>query len=262
MKPTKLRPLRSLLVGVAIATAGVAAYRLGDEALLSTDYELTVEREIGKKIYLSWGDRGKGRDRKVRVIERLHRSVSGSWDYFQQQWDKVPWIEIDDLGEEEIANTHNYVSIIEFNSVKGNIEESTLVHELAHAWYDSLTWREQDQLEEAWIQISRGAYHDCKNYEDPSCQQEDKTCEDFIRKAATTSCYGADSFDEDLAEVVEKVFLLNRFVRTASVYLQKVDPLSYQRVIAKIQLAGEFNFFSEREQETATTLIRTHFTRR
>ncbi|MBI2102909.1 hypothetical protein HYT55_03665 [Candidatus Woesearchaeota archaeon] len=245
---------------------GILVYDFGDEMLHASPREIAVEKKVGREIFMNWTDEQEQRDQKATLVEKLYDGVQLCWDHFTKQWQQVAFIEVDDLGEAINATMNSsvfYPNTLRLNSRPLFLQEGTLVHELAHAWYGSLSWKEQDHFRKRWLDVSNKAYHHCGPYEETdTCRNPFKSCKDYVREAATTSCYGASSFEEDVAEVVRTVFSLNRYPQTFQLYLQNIDPLSYRRVVAKIQLAGEFNFFSKREEETATTLIRTHFARR
>ncbi len=249
---------RIVLELAAIATV-VATYHLGDELLFSTETEQRVEQKIGKGVYLNWSDRGKERDRKATLVEKLYHDVHGNWDYFGKQWERVGWIEVDDREEEYYALTGTIFNIIEFNSNPRYIlpREEHFVHELAHVWYNSLTWKEQHEFEKEWLKISKNKYH----HENLSNQKEH--CDQFIREAATTSCYGADSFEEDIAEIVRTVFLLNKYgsahQQIVSSFLIDIEQTTAPRVLEKIALAAEYKFFSPRERDIASDLLRFQF---
>ncbi len=264
MVKTNKRTIKRIIAELAFIATAVTTYHLGDELLFSTETEQRVEREIGKGVYMNWSDRGKERDRKANLVGRLYHDVHGNWDYFEQQWDKVPWIEVEDRGDQCTARTMSLLSIIEFNSnTTAAPKEETVVHELAHVWYASLTLKEQYQLEKEWLKISHDAYHHCETYEDPSCQQKNKSCSSFIQEAASTSCYGADSIEEDLAEIMKTVYLLRKYGPThpdmIHSFLIDVEPSTVPRVLEKIALAAEYKFFSEREHDIASDLLRFHF---
>jgi len=256
---------KRLLAGLVFVSTASATYRLGDELLFSTETEQRVEREIAKEVYMNWSDRGEERDRKANLVERLYHDISGNWDYFEKQWKIIPWLEVEDHGEEYIASTKVVFNVITFNSnPKYNVpREEHLIHELAHAWYSSLTWKEQHQFEKEWQKISRGAYHHCETYPDQSCQPNNKPCEDFVREAATTSCYGADSFSEDVSEMVRTVYLLTKYgpahPEMVSTFLIHVEQATAPRVLEKIALAAEYHFYSPRERDLASDLLRFQF---
>jgi len=261
----KTNTLKRIVLELAAIATVVATYHLGDELLFSTETEQKVETEIGKGIYLNWSDRGKERDRKATLVEKLYQDVHGNWDYFDRQWNEVGWIEVDDQEERYFAMTASIFNNIEFNSNPryDQPREEHFVHELAHVWYDSLTWKEQYQLDQDWLKISHGAYHHC--YTDPvqPCPPENKLYSDFVREAATTSCYGADSWEEDLAEINRTVYLLNKYgtvhPEMVSSFLMDVEPSTAPRVLEKIALAAEYKFFSPQERDIASDLLRFQF---
>lgn len=263
MTKNKTRRLSKFLAGIALISTVHAAYRLGDEVLLATEHEQNVETVIGKQVYMNWTDQGKERDRKASLVERLYREVSGNWDYFEKQWKRVEWVEVEDRGEEYFAITGQIVNYIEFNSNQKYIlpKEQNFVHELAHVRYSSLTWKEQHQFEKDWLEISQDRYHHHNVYENLSPQQN--PCDKFIRETAATSCYGADSFEEDVSEVVSLTYLLVKYGRThpemISTYVRDVEEATAPRVLEKIALAAEYDFFSPRERDIASDLLRFQF---
>ncbi len=263
MTKNKTRRLGKLLAGIALITTVHVVYRLGDELLLATEHERDVEKVIDKQVYMNWSDRGKERDRKASLVERLYHDVSGNWDYFEKQWKRVEWIEVEDRGEEYFAITGQIINYIEFNSNQKYIlpREEHFVHELAHVKYSSLPWKEQHQFEKKWLEISQDKYHHHNVYENLSPQHN--PCDKFIRETAATSCYGADSFEEDVSEVVSMVYLLVKYGRAhperISTYVRNVEEATAPRVLEKIALAAEYDFFSPRERDIASDLLRFQF---
>ena len=262
------RILYACASGALLGIGGKLAYSYGDEIFLATDYERQVERNTRKQIFMNWSDHKIERDRKASLVERLYDDVKNNWDYFERQWNNLSWIDVDDSGERNIMVFHQFSNHLDINSNQKMIapKEQDLVHELAHAWYSSLTLNQQDQFQKQWLQFSQDRYHHCETYDDPSCRQKHKSCPDFVREAATTSCYGADSFEEDVAEVVSTVYRLQKYGPThpemPSSILVDIDSLAVPRVLEKIALAADYGFYSPRERDTALELLRFQFRKR
>ncbi|MBS3170055.1 hypothetical protein J4210_06235 [Candidatus Woesearchaeota archaeon] len=90
-------------------------------------------------------------------------------------------------------------------------------------------------------------------------------CQQYIHEAATVSCYGARNFKEDVATIVELVYLLNFSKREEhpnfDQHLARIDQRAYSLVVEKIHLATEFGFYSPAEEKIAADLVRVRFTR-
>ena len=106
------------------------------------------------------------------------------------------------------------------------------------------------------VTIAGTGYHGCGTYE--TCDRKEP-CLDFQIGAATASCYGADSFDEDVAEAVRLVYNLGLFWGSELVaehlpavrFHEDVIP----RLMQKIELLAEYRFCSEREAWQARRML-------
>ena len=248
---------RRLLLFAGIAFIGIASLPLLDEALLSTPRERALERRIGTPILPGWLDSGRERDRKVLLFERIYDGARRNWDLFPGHFARVDAVFINDEDADFVAASSRILGLdlVFINSRREEAAEvDEFIHEMAHVWLASLP--DADGFRQRWSRIAGTGYHGCGTYE--SCDRKE-SCLEFQIATASASCYGADSFDEDVAEAVRLVYNLGLFWGSELVpehlpavrFHEDVIP----RLMQKIELLAEYRFCSEREAWQARRML-------
>lgn len=159
MNKKKKLTLAAIIAAVGLG-GGLFAKEYGDEYLLATPIEQAVERKIGRQIFLSWDDEDAERDEKARLVETLYDEARRHWDYFDRQWENVSSLEVlDELMTENIVMKMEQSGLLQLKSTLTSRDYHFFVHELTHAWQNSLSWSEQDDLKARWFALSNNAYH-------------------------------------------------------------------------------------------------------
>ena len=206
---------------------------------VKSQLEEYVDEEIQRPIV---DDDAKRRQERIVRFKEINRSVRNSWDQYDQQFPLFDTISFyENLSSPEIAQVR-YRPVgypkqelrIKFTNMHSEAGPSSLVHEMAHAWHNTLS--EKKAFEKEWKQIAGDGYTNDPKYPETSCSEP-------MERVATVSCYGATNMNEDIATTVEKVYEL----KTEPDFMTE----EASRIEEKIRLAAAYKFFSESERDNA-----------
>ena len=200
--------------------------------------EKYVDKEIQRPIV---DDDTKRRQERIVQFKDIQRKVKNSWDYADRQlplFDVVSFYEEpDSFVAAQTINRRVYPTLelrINFTNMQPKIGASGLVHEMAHAWHDTLP--EKKGFENKWRVIASDKYTNNPSLQFPECLTP-------MNDVAAVSCYGAMNIHEDVATTVEKVYEL----KTEPDFMTE----EASRIEEKIRLAAAYKFFSESERDNA-----------
>lgn len=266
----------------AISTVLLSSYihHFGDEAFSETPEEKQVEREIGVPLFLNETVDRAQRTALVHRFAETYREAQENWDFFDEQFSRVRYLVLKEPGEEGSDWYEPLFRGLRFicsRSSTSCITDSDFIHELAHAWYFSISPSGQPNFRERWNAISGGQYQ-CSIFERASAELLDGlfgsctspwNCPEARHELAAVSCYATRDIWEDVAETIKFVYILNNpqfilphfpnrqpdFLEAPEGELTHLAMKPYRDIIPrlqqKIELLAEYGAFSIRERDYA-----------
>ncbi len=219
--------------------------------------ESALEEKIGKNVCFEFMSSLEAKETSNRFFEK-YRKASGNWDCFDKQFELVSEVVLKRYGDKpsstQVGTMGNTGTLSDYN-----LNSATLVHELAHRWYDHMEFsntKKWHKFNREWVRISENHY--------PSARGT-YTKEDF-KKSGAVSEYALTSLSEDVAETSKFVYTLNHPDHTINGFPNNISPFreetksglssycrspittdSIEKIRRKIELMRDYEFFSERE---------------
>lgn len=238
----------AIILGETTGVIGGVGMSTAINGCLNTVAEQRLEKYVDKEVQRPIVDNdSKRRAERIVQFKEIHRKVKNSWDYFDQQFpllDVVSFYEDPNsivvasvLYQKTSFHIRKYPTLelrVNFTNMQPRIKPDDLVHEMAHGWHALLP--EKAEFENKWREIAGDGYTNNSSLSEPDCLTP-------MRNVAAVRCYGATNISEDIATIVEEVY----YLKTEQDFMTEEAP----RIKDKIELAAEYDFFSERERDNA-----------